>query len=72
MQHAPEQAHHASWWHATRILAQLLEQALVAGLLSVRIEVVLERHLDAGNLLTRPQNAAAGVMISAPALDNGI
>ena len=78
MQHAPEQAHpRVLVARDTRISGQLLEQALVAGLLSVGIEVMQLGVIStpAVAYLTRTHNAAAGVMISAshnPALDNGI
>ena len=78
MQHATEQAHpRVLVARDTRIYGQLLEQALVAGLLSVGIEVMQLGVIStpAVAYLTRKQNAAAGVMISAshnPALDNGI
>ena len=78
MQHAPEQAHpRVLVARDTRISGQLLEQALVAGLLSVGIEVMQLGVIStpAVAYLTRTQNAAAGVMISAshnPDLDNGI
>ena len=78
MQHAPEQAHpRVLVARDPRISGQLLEQALVAGLLSVGIEVMQLGVIStpAVAYLTRTQNAAAGVMISAshnPALDNGI
>ena len=78
MQHAPEQTHpRVLVARDTRISGQLLEQALVAGLLSVGIEVMQLGVIStpAVAYLTRTQNAAAGVMISAshnPALDNGI
>lgn len=78
MQHAPEQAHpRVLVARDTRISGQLLEQALVAGLLSVGIEVMQLGVISTPAVahLTRTQNAAAGVMISAshnPALDNGI
>lgn len=78
MQHAPELAHpRVLVARDTRISGQLLEQALVAGLLSVGIEVMQLGVIStpAVAYLTRTQNAAAGVMISAshnPALDNGI
>ncbi|MGX7023361.1 phosphoglucosamine mutase [Vagococcus hydrophili] len=61
----------------TRISGQLLEQALIAGLLSVGIEVLQLGVISTPGVsyLTRNQKAAAGVMISAshnPAADNGI
>lgn len=61
----------------TRISGQLLEQALISGLLSVGIEVFQLGVISTPGVsyLTRTQKAAAGVMISAshnPAEDNGI
>lgn len=61
----------------TRISGQLLEQALIAGLLSVGIEVFQLGVISTPGVayLTRSQKASAGIMISAshnPAEDNGI
>lgn len=61
----------------TRISGQLLESALIAGLLSVGIEVMQLGVVPtpAVSYLTRTQGAVAGIMISAshnPAQDNGI
>lgn len=61
----------------TRISGQLLEQALIAGLLSVGIEVFQLGVISTPGVayLTKSQKASAGIMISAshnPAEDNGI
>ena len=79
MQHAPEGMEHPRVLVArdTRISGELLEYALIAGLLSVGIEVMRlgVTSTPAVAYLTRTQGAAAGVMISAshnPAEDNGI
>ncbi|EHV2920155.1 phosphoglucosamine mutase [Enterococcus faecalis] len=61
----------------TRISGEMLEQALIAGLLSVGIEVFRLGVISTPGVayLTRLQKASAGVMISAshnPAEDNGI
>ena len=61
----------------TRISGRMLEYALVAGLLSIGVEVMRLGVLSTPGVsyLTRAQGAAAGVMISAshnPAEDNGI
>ena len=61
----------------TRISGRMLEYALIAGLLSVGAEVLRLGVISTPGVayLTRQQNAAAGIMISAshnPAEDNGI
>ena len=78
MQHAPENEHpRVLVARDTRISGQLLESALISGLLSVGIEVMQLGVVPtpAVAYLTRTQNCVAGVMISAshnPAEDNGI
>lgn len=78
-QHHPENEGHPRVLvgRDTRISGKMLEQALVAGLLSVGIEVFQLGVISTPGVayLTRLQKAAAGVMISAshnPAEDNGI
>jgi len=61
----------------TRISGELLEKALVAGLLSVGIDVILVGIISTPGVayLTRTENVGAGIMISAshnPVEDNGI
>lgn len=75
-QHEPERPH-VFVARDTRISGELLESALVAGLLSVGIEVYKLGVLATPGVsyLVRTEQASAGVMISAshnPALDNGI
>ena len=78
MQHAPENEHpRVLVARDTRISGQLLESALISGLLSVGIEVMQLGVVPtpAVAYLTRTQKCVAGVMISAshnPAEDNGI
>ncbi|MBS4462049.1 phosphoglucosamine mutase [Aerococcaceae bacterium zg-B36] len=77
-QHAPEIEHpRVLVGRDTRISGQMLESALIAGLLSVGIEVMQLGVIStpAVAYLTRTQGAVAGVMISAshnPVQDNGI
>lgn len=77
-QHSPEIEHpRVLVGRDTRISGQLLETALISGLLSVGIEVMQLGVVPtpAVAYLTRTQGAVAGVMISAshnPAQDNGI
>lgn len=61
----------------TRVSGRMLEYALVAGLLSAGVEVMRLGVITTPGVsyITRSQNAAAGIMISAshnPAEDNGI
>ncbi|AMB99366.1 phosphoglucosamine mutase [Aerococcus urinaehominis] len=79
IQHAPEDIDHPRVLVArdTRVSGQLLEEALVAGLLSIGIEVFKLGVVPtpAVSYLTRVTGATAGIMISAshnPAPDNGI
>lgn len=78
LQHSKDDAHpRVLVGRDPRISGYMLEQALVAGLLSVGIEVLQLGVVStpAVAYLTRVQNVAAGVMISAshnPAQDNGI
>lgn len=78
MQHSQEGSHpRVLVARDTRISGQLLEYALISGLLSVGIEVMQLGVIStpAVAYLTRTQGAAAGIMISAshnPAHDNGI
>lgn len=63
--------------HDTRISGYMLENALIAGLLSVGIEVMRLGSISTPGVayLTKANSAAAGIMISAshnPAEDNGI
>ncbi|MHA6602946.1 phosphoglucosamine mutase [Aerococcus urinae] len=79
LQHAKEEQEHPRVLVArdTRISGQLLEHALISGLLSVGIEVLQLGVITtpAVAYLTRTTGVTAGVMISAshnPAKDNGI
>ncbi|NEW65565.1 phosphoglucosamine mutase [Carnobacteriaceae bacterium zg-84] len=78
LQHASQETHpRVLVGRDPRISGQMLEQALISGLLSVGIEVLQLGVIStpAVAYLTRVQNVAAGVMISAshnPAEDNGI
>lgn len=76
-QHTEEKQPRVLVGRDTRISGQMLEQALIAGLLSVGIEVFQLGVISTPGVayLTKIQKAAAGVMISAshnPARDNGI
>lgn len=78
LNHAGENTHpRVAVGRDTRISGQMLEQALIAGLLSVGIDVLQLGVVStpAVAYITRTQDFAAGVMISAshnPAQDNGI
>lgn len=78
LQHAEGEAHpRVLVGRDTRISGELLEYALIAGLLSIGIEVMKLGIISTPGVayLTRVQGAVAGVMISAshnPAADNGI
>lgn len=76
-QHIEEEQPRVLVGRDTRISGRMLEYALIAGLLSVGAEVLRVGVISTPGVayLTRQQNAAAGIMISAshnPAEDNGI
>ncbi|MCC5890781.1 MAG: phosphoglucosamine mutase [Alkalibacterium sp.] len=76
-QHAGEDHPRVLVGKDTRISGKMLEYSLIAGLLSVGVEVLRLGVITTPGVsyLTRQQNAAAGIMISAshnPVADNGI
>lgn len=76
-QHAEEETPRVLVGKDTRISGRMLEYSLVAGLLSVGVEVLRLGVITTPGVsyLTRQQNATAGIMISAshnPVEDNGI